>query len=296
MQLVTTHFSDPGCPWAYSARPYHARLRWRFGDQLAWRLVVIGLTESHEEYVARGYTPQWSADNNRMFAARFGMPFSFELKDRVSATSPACRAIVAVQRERPDLTEAVFRALQFQHFTAPGRLDDPDALAATLDAVDGLDGAAITGLLEDPDVLADYAADRALARTAAGTPTDVQRRTAQADGPVRYTAPSVVFAHPDGRRFEVGGFQPYESYDTALANLEPALERRADPAGPLEVLEAFADGLTTAEVAEVLRADLAPRDADGTRAALRELEAAGAVSAVPLGDDALWTAASGRPA
>ena len=149
MQLQAIHFSDPGCPWAYSARPYHARLRWRFGDQVAWRLVVIGLTESHQQYVARGYTPQWSADVNRMFAGRFGMPFAFEPKDRVSATSPACRAIVAVRRERPELTEEVFRALQFQHFTTPARLDDPDALSATLDTVDGLDGRAIVGTLDD---------------------------------------------------------------------------------------------------------------------------------------------------
>lgn len=293
MQLQAIHFSDPGCPWAYSARPYHARLRWRFGDQLSWRLVVIGLTESHEQYVARGYTPQWSSDTNRVFAARFGMPFSFELKDRVSATSPACRVIVAVRRERPDLTETVFRALQFQHFTTPGRLDDPAALRATLDTVDGVDGAAIVATLDDPAVLTDYEADRAFARTAAGTPTHVQRRTAETDGPVRYTAPSVRFDHPDGRGAEVGGFQPFESYDTALANLDTALERRDLPSGPLEVLEAFPEGLTTAEVAEVLRADLAPRDADGTRAALEELVAQGAASREPLASDALWRPARG---
>ncbi len=293
MQLEAIHFSDPGCPWAYSARPYHARLRWRFGEQVAWRLVVIGLTESHEQYVDRGYTPQWSADMNRVFGTRFGMPFSYVPKDRVSATSPACRAIVAVRRERPDLTATVFRALQFQHFVTPGRLDDPDALRATLDAIDGVDGAAIVNVLDDAAVIADYEADRALARAAEGTPSHAQRRTAATDGPVRYTAPSVVFAHPDGRTSEVGGFQPFESYDTVLANLEPGLARRADPAGPLEVLEAFPEGLTTAEVAEVLRADLAAPDRDGTRGALEDLAAAGAATAEPLADDALWHAAGG---
>ena len=31
-------------------------LRWRFGDQIEWRLVLIGLSESAEAYEARGYT------------------------------------------------------------------------------------------------------------------------------------------------------------------------------------------------------------------------------------------------
>jgi protein-disulfide isomerase-like protein with CxxC motif len=290
MQLTALHFTDPGCPWAYSARPYHARLRWRFGDQLDWRLVLIGLAESHEQYVERGYTPQRAADTNRWFEDRFGMPFWHGLKDRVSATSPACRAIVAVRQERPELVETTFRALQFQHFTTAGRLDDPEALRATLDTIDGVDADAVIARLNDDAVLAAYEADRARARTAQGSPTHVQRRTATTDGPVRYTAPSVIFELEDGRSTEVGGFQPFESYDTALANLAPGLERRLDPSGPLEALEAFPEGLTTAELAEVLRADLAAPDVAGTRAALDALAADGAVAGEPVGGDALWRA------
>src|SRR4051794_41806100 len=56
-----THFSDPGCPWAYSASPALAVLRWRYGDQLTWRLVTIGLTEQADQYVRRGYTPAGAA-------------------------------------------------------------------------------------------------------------------------------------------------------------------------------------------------------------------------------------------
>src|SRR5947208_25368 len=59
--VAVRHFSDPGCPWAYSASPALAVLRWRFGDQLEWRLVTIGLTEHADQYVRRGYTPAGSA-------------------------------------------------------------------------------------------------------------------------------------------------------------------------------------------------------------------------------------------
>ncbi|MEA2377045.1 MAG: hypothetical protein QOD13_952, partial [Thermoleophilaceae bacterium] len=31
--IDVTHFTDPGCPWAYSAWPAHTTLRWRYGDQ-----------------------------------------------------------------------------------------------------------------------------------------------------------------------------------------------------------------------------------------------------------------------
>lgn len=291
MQLTALHFTDPGCPWAYSARPYHARLCWRFGRQLDWRLVLIGLAESHELYVQRGYTPERAAQTNRRFEERFGMPFWRGLKDRVSATSPACRAIVAVREDHPELAEAAFRALQFQHFTTAGRLDDPEALRATLATIDGVDADAVIARLDDDAVVAAYEADRALARGAEGSPTHVQLRTATTDGPVRYTAPSVTFELEDGRKMEVGGFQPFESYDTALANLAPELERRLDPSDPLEALEAFPEGLTTAELAEVLRSDLGARDIPGTRAALDELVASGAVAAEPVGGDAVWRAA-----
>ena len=32
--VSVTHFTDPGCPWAWSASPALAALRWRYGDQL----------------------------------------------------------------------------------------------------------------------------------------------------------------------------------------------------------------------------------------------------------------------
>src|SRR3954452_17221356 len=101
--IEVVHFTDPGCPWAYSARPAHARLRCRFGDQLAWRLVMIGLSESPEAYAARGYSPVRSALGRRGFRDRFGMPMLLAAKTALSGTSRACRAIVAVREADPAL-------------------------------------------------------------------------------------------------------------------------------------------------------------------------------------------------
>ena len=85
--IEVTHFTDPGCPWAYSAMPAHTTLRWRYGDQLRWTPVMIGLTEDAAQYEARGYTPTRSAVGYARFR-RFGMPFQITPKARLSATSP----------------------------------------------------------------------------------------------------------------------------------------------------------------------------------------------------------------
>jgi protein-disulfide isomerase-like protein with CxxC motif len=292
-QVTATHFTDPACPWAYSARPAHARLRWRFGDQIEWQLVLIGLSESPDAYEKRGYTPDRMLATQHRFSDRFGMPFSFELKPRMSGTARACRAIVAARELDAALGEAALRALQLLQFTTPRLLDDDDDLRAMLATVPGLDAEAIVARIDDPDIVELYEADRGFARSAEGAPTHVQDRHSTSDGPVRYTAPSVIFEHHDGGRFEVGGFQPFEAYDTGLANLDPRLERRPAPESVLKALAEFPEGLSTAEAASVMRSsDLVDADPEATAAELAELEAAGSVVRDPAGRDAIWRTAS----
>jgi 2-hydroxychromene-2-carboxylate isomerase len=286
--ITATHFTDPACPWAYSFRPAYARLRWRFGDQIDWRLTLIGLSETAEAYERRGYTPDRQLLTQHRFSERFGMPFSFERKPRMAGTSRACRAIVAAREVDPQLGEAALRALQLLQFTSPRLLDDDDDLRAVLATVPGLDADAIVARIDDPEIVELYEADRARARSAEGSPTHVQDRHSTSDGPVRYTAPSVIFEQ-DGRRFEVGGFQPFEAYDTALANLDPTLTRRPAPSDVLEALAEFPEGLTTAELASVMRpSDLTDADPDAILAELAELEGSGAVTKEPAGVDAIW--------
>src|SRR5436853_414000 len=66
--IRVTLYNDAGCPWGYSANPALRVLEWRYGAQLEWRLVLIGLTEAAQEYVDRGYTPLRSAEG---YARRF---------------------------------------------------------------------------------------------------------------------------------------------------------------------------------------------------------------------------------
>jgi 2-hydroxychromene-2-carboxylate isomerase len=286
--LEVTHFTDPGCPWAYSAWPAHTTLRWRYGDQLRWNLVTIGLTEEAAQYAARGYTPTRSALGYERFR-RFGMPFQITPKPRLSATSPGCRAIVATRLAAPELEDAALRALQFAQFTTTGTLDDPGMLRAALAGVEGLDADAVVDRIDDPEVVEAYEADRAAARMAAGSPTEFQGRAANTDGMVRYTAPSLVFEADDGHRLEVGGFQPLEAYDVVIANLDPGLQRRPPTEDPVEVLSAFHYALTTAEVAAVMAEHLVAPDLRAAEAALIEATGEGRVSRQPAGNGSLWS-------
>ena len=283
------HFTDPGCPWAYSASPALAVLRWRYGAQLDWRLVTIGLTENADQYVSRGYTPVRAA-HGYMNYRRFGMPFATAPRARIAGTARACRAIVATRLLDPEREYAAFRALQFGWFTSTLVLDDEADIATALKRVPGLDVAAIVGSLDDESVTSAYEADRALARTAAGGPTEFQGKSAKSDGPVRYTAPSLILRQGE-RTLEAGGFQPVEAYDVAIANLDTTLEREPPPESPLSALQRFPEGLVTQEVATIMTHGNNAPDKAAAERALIELTGEGGVHRVALGDDALWLAA-----
>ena len=287
--IVAWHFTDPACPWAYSSRPAIARLRWRFGAQIEWRLVLIGLSETTERYEKRGITPGLLAAGWPKFQRRFGMPFGTAIKPRMAASSRACRAIIVAREQDPELGYAALRALQLMQFTSTRLLDREDDLRWALASVEGLDAEETVARIDQASVLDAYEADKARSRSANDSPTHVQGRHSESDGPVRYTAPSVLFEHADGRRAEVGGFQPFETYDTALANLEPGLARRAAPENAAAVVHEFPIGVTTAEVASILRpSDLEDSDLEAARQGLMAAAAEGTITCVPAGSDALW--------
>jgi 2-hydroxychromene-2-carboxylate isomerase len=290
MAIRTTLYSDPACPWAYSATPALTVLRWRYRDQLDWGLVTIGLRDTTDALAASGYSTARQATGSRRFRDRYGMPFAAAPRARLVATGRACRAVVATRLAHPGREFAALRALAFAWFNSPLLLDEDQAIAAALEEVDGIDVRSLVAALDSPEVSEAYEADKAQARTAAGGPTEFQGKAAVSDGLVRYTAPSVVF-ESDGRRLEAGGFQPLEAYDVVLANLDTAMRRLGPPEGPLALLEYFADGLCTQEVAVLLADNLIDVDRSAAEDALLALLADGRATRTPLGDDAIWRAA-----
>ena len=289
MDIDITFISDPGCPWGYSASPSLAALQWRYGPRLRWRLVTIGLAEDASLYEERGYTPVMMGDRMEMFR-QFGMPFTQGPRERLTGTGRACRALHAVRLVSPGDEITAFRALQFGWFTTRNLMDEDANIATALQRVPGLDVPAVMAMIDTPEVEEAYQADRAEARTAAGSPTEFQGKAANTDGAVRYTAPSLIF-QAGGVTLEAGGFQPMEAYDVIVANLDPSGSRRGVPEErPEDVLAEFPLGLTTQEVAEVMRTDIEqPIDRRGAAQMLIRAVGRGAVTVEPIGDDGLWS-------
>ena len=289
--IQATLYSDPACPWAYSESPALRVIEWRYGEQLSWRLVMVGLTEDASQYQERGYTPLRGALGQMRFRRRYGMPFSSAPKPRLSATARACRAVVSARLLHPGSEWRVFRALQLANFTTPLLLDDDAQLADVLRGVPGIDAEAVIGRLDSPEVTEAYERDRAETRSAEGSAAELQGKTRITDGPVRFTAPSLAF-QSNGKRLVAGGFQPVEAYDVLVVNLDPTLHRESPPETPEPLLARFADGLTPQEVAALMTHGNESPDRAAAEAALLELVAEGRAVRQPLGDDALWKAAA----
>jgi 2-hydroxychromene-2-carboxylate isomerase len=286
--VSVTVYTDPSCPWAYSAEPFLRALEWRFGDGLAWRTVVIGLSEDTRARERAGVTPAGRVRGWKEFEARFGMPVASTPRSRLIASGRACRAVKAAEPQGDAAPGRLLRALRLAWFTTTLLLDADDAIAQVADGI-GLDGAAIVAGLADPEVEAAYQRDRAEARAAAttGAPAVAQERAAGSDSGARFTAPSLVLTRGSST-LVAGGWQPFEAYDLCVANLAPELPRRPAPE-PADLLAAFPDGLTTVEVAQVCRDRNDDRDTEAAAAALEELERTGQIRRTPIGDDAsLW--------
>jgi 2-hydroxychromene-2-carboxylate isomerase len=285
--IATTLFTDPACPWGYSAIPALRVLEWRYGSQLAWRLSVIGLAENADLYESRGFSALLFAKLQPSFR-RYGMPFAPEPKARMAGTARGCRAIVAARLAEPGSEWSALRALQLAGFTTPLVLDDDERISAVVAAATGIPSATILGLLDSPDVTEAYERDRDEARTAVGTPAQLQDKTATTpEGTVRYTAPSLILERGETRAY-AGGMQPVEAYDVLVANLDPTLERRGAPDDASTLFDAFPEGLTTQEVAALLAKSNDAPDRTAAELQLIELVEAGRVERIGMGDSALW--------
>jgi 2-hydroxychromene-2-carboxylate isomerase len=284
------HYTDPACPWAYSAEPFLRALEWRYGDGLRFRHVMIGLSEDVSGLERRGVTPQSRMQGWAMFARRFGMPFTDQPRSRLIASGRACRAVKAAALQGEELSTRLLRALRLAWFTTTELLDEDEALVRVARTVSGLDADALGRALDDPSVEAAYQRDREEARSAAtsGRPAVAQGKTADAGEGQRFTAPSLVF-RCDGRALVAGGWQPLAAYDLCVANLSPALPQ-AGPATPADLLARFPDGLVTEEVARACCERNDELDHAAATAELERLVEAGEAERVPLGNDALWRA------
>ncbi|MFP5451744.1 MAG: DsbA family protein [Thermoleophilia bacterium] len=282
--LHITEYSDPSCPFAFSAEPSRRRLQWLYGAQIAWDIRVVGLADSAEALEARGTTTEFQASVYARLEREHGMPFDSSPRERMAASVPACRAVVAARLDAgPRRARALLRRIAVATF-AGDLIDDPATIRAAARAA-GFDARALDARCGDSDVAEALAQDMAAARNPTSAARAQRDRLATWEGGLRYTCPSYEITRvADGAGMSAPGFQPFGAYEMAVANLAPHLERRPDARDPREVLSFFDEPLATREVAVVMGI---------TDDEARELlEDAGAVFD-PVGADGYWSGRAG---
>ncbi|HEU4978994.1 MAG TPA: DsbA family protein [Solirubrobacteraceae bacterium] len=248
--VCITEFTDPACPWAWSAEPFRRRLSWIYGERLEWRTCMVVLADAPEEYLDKGFTPARQAESFRRISEDHGMPIDTRERPRMAATEPACRAVVAARMHAPERERLLLRRLRMRHFCGQ-LLDEAQTIAdAARDA--GIDPGELVGWAREAAVEEALAHDRARAREPLQAAQVLDHKLANWSGGVRYTCPSYEIVRiSDGVRIAVPGFQPFAVYDVVTANLVPGVDRREPPEDVAEVLAWTGTPLATKEVAVV---------------------------------------------
>lgn len=264
--------TDPGCPVAFSAEPRRLRLEWLYGDQLRWEIRMAVLRRVGEP---QRLDPPAVSTGMRRLALEHGMPIDTAGARRgrtVAPTEHACRAVVAVRLGWPGREDAFLRMLRVLAMGGEP-LDDSDTLELAA-ARARLPVSEVAAYASRPDVQTALEEDAALARNPTPAALAQPERLGGPPHARRYTCPSYLFEDVD-----VPGLQPIESYEAALANLDPGLERREDPASVEEVLAWAPYPLATAEVAAVCARDVPEVRSELARVARFE----------PVGFDGYWS-------
>ena len=269
--IDVTLYTDPACPFAFSAEPARLRLRWHYGDGLRWRLTMIVLTlePGEAEKLASGAAG---------LQARHGMPIHPFPASRPASSEPACRAVVAARLNAPGSEGRLLRALRV-HTMSGGLLDDPQLIGAAAREA-GLDPGQLRRWSEEPATHEALAQDVADARRPSAAARALDHKLGGPAHQRRYTAPSYELATAQASAC-LPGFNPVEAYEAAIANLDPALPRRPAPATVAELLEWADAPLATAEIIAIMQQPEAEVRARLARSAV----------AIPAGADVYWTLA-----
>lgn len=264
-------FTDPACPFAFSAEPARLRLRWHYGEGLGWevRMIVLTLEAGEAEKLAEGAPG---------LQKRYGMPITPEPYSRPATSEPACRAVVAARLNAPGTEQRLLRALRVRTM-AGGLLDTAELIAgAAVDA--GLDPDAVERWNNDPATHAALDEDIAAARSPSPSARALDHKLGGPEHARRYTAPSYELRRRDGTASaSVPGFNPVEAHEAALASIAPELPRRPKPESVTELLSWAEVPLATAEVVAIMQ-----RPEAEVRTALGR-----AARPIPAGADMYWS-------
>jgi putative protein-disulfide isomerase len=239
MSVAARYYTDPACPWSWSAEPAVRKLMVEFGDNVSWTYVMGGL--------ARDYTKTPGGREAMLahwldIADAGGMPIEPRLwRDAaISSSYPACIAVKAAADQAADGGYRYLRAVREGLMCFRRKLDTTEALVeearrAGLDVerfrVDVASNAILEAFGNDLEEVRNPPSGAVLASSG------------------RISFPSVLFVGEDGSRHGAWEFRSYGDLRAAAeaAGAEPIGSR---PPDVLDALRRFGT-MATAEVAAV---------------------------------------------
>ena len=290
--IKATVFNDAACPWGYSANPAFRVLEWRYGDQIEWRLVVIGLRDEVGRAMRERFDPALVTRLTK-FRDRYRMPFALAEGARGShraRLSRGRRCSPSLSRDRVPRPAGI--ATGELHDRAPARRRRPDSRGAHRARRDRC---------RRDRRAARRSGGRRCIRTRQGRSPKRSRNGSRSAGQSldrREGSRSLhrSLGHLRARRTAAcrRRLATQLAYDLCIANLDPTAARTPPPETAEPLLSRFPDGLTTAEIAALLAPgpDYVP-DHAAAEQQLLTLVANGAALRTQLGDDPLWQAAPG---
>jgi predicted DsbA family dithiol-disulfide isomerase len=281
--VLIRHYTDPTCPFAFSAERQRLRLLWLYGEQIDWELHMVVLSQGRRD----DFPPERVATSRRGLQLLYGMPIDWRPVE-IGASEPACRAVVAARLHAPDREAVLLRRLRVLCFAALD-IEQTEVIArAASEAL--IEPDELRGWIEDPAVDEALAADMRASRSPSPASRAQDYKLGGPPGERRYTCPSYELIRatdpppdwPTANRVDLPGFRPVEAYEAAIANLAPELTRRPDPGSVEEVLAWAGMPIATAEVAAVCDREIADVRAELARVA----------TFLPVGGDGYWTTAT----
>lgn len=242
-------FTDPNCPFAYSAEPTRWRLRWLYGDQLSWKYTMITLSGYQGEVPT--ITPEQSASFQKGIREQHKMPIDITVRARSIDTIKATRAVVAASRYSTVASEALLRNLRVASMS--GRLIDETDVINAAAQVANINPDELNQWMQEPETEELLNAQAEAARNPGPLSAAFKHKLSKTSTDrVRYSAPSYKMIQNDQVVFELPGFWPLEAYEAGIGNLAPTIERNAKPSSVSEVLQWAGTPLATIEVATIM--------------------------------------------
>src|SRR3954452_1287271 len=233
--IKISHFTDPACPFDFSAEPAKWRLKWLYGDQIEWRLHLVVLSQSPDEYVDKGFTPEIQERALTEIQRRYSMPIDPARRPRMTATVYACRAVVAARLHgHPGAEEALLRRIRVRGM-AGDLIDEPRTIALAADEA-GIEPEELREWTQDPIVDEELRFDMASARLPSRSALALDHKLAPTPRGRRDTCPSYEIEGPDGRRGGAPASPPVAGSEGGIESPAPRLERRPPAESAEEVL------------------------------------------------------------